>query len=382
MNFAKTKSTTLFIFAAAIGASAAEDNVKPCDRIPMDTYIWQGTMTDSAYVQKIDFDNFDTVFLMDKMMWQSPEQFDSISAGVLADPGAILPISKADLFSLATDSAHAAGTKAVLSLGNDLLYSSLDDGRLDKSCRAIARTVRNMNLDGIDIDWEIGIYNHLDRHAKLLVSLREALDSLSDVTSRKYTLSTALSVEAKMPDSYISQIKDAVDYINLMAYDIGGCLWRDYASHNTGLGRISYCIDNNWKNMPRHKLHLGLASYGFRYNGIFPDEKMPEGSNIGKVGRYVDYNSVLNELYSPSAWRRGYDPAEKTAYFFDDKNHSFITIETPETIAIKFDYAVEAGLGGTFWWEYAKDVVPDNNWSDKWHHTLIPDHRQVRKGER
>lgn len=382
MNIAKTALAVIIMTAAGPNLSAAGPKDRSCDLLPMDTYIWHGSMKDSTYVQRIDFDNFDTVFLMDKSMWNSTEEFDGMIDSLLADPTAIIPISKRDLFSLAADSAHAAGTKAVLSIGNELLHSSLDDQRLAKSCRAIAQTVGVMDLDGIDIDWEIGIYNHLDRHSKLLVSLRHSLDSLSHVTGKQYTLSTALSVEAQMPDWYISTIRDAVDYINLMAYDIGGCLWRNYASHNTGLALIASCIENYWKEMPRHKLHLGLASYGFRYNGILPDEKMPEGHNIGEVGSYVDYNAMLNQLYSPSAWRRQYDPDEKMNYFIDDSTHSFITMETPETIALKFDFAVEAGLGGTFWWEYAKDVVPDNNWSDKWHHTLIPDHRQIAVGKR
>ena len=64
-------------------------------------------------------------------------------------------------------------------------------------------------------------------------------------------------------------------------------------------------------------------------------------------------------------------------YYINDALHSFITIETPETVAYKFEYAADAGLGGTFWWEYAKDIVPDNNGGKKWKHILVPDHKQI-----
>ena len=86
---------------------------------------------------------------------------------------------------------------------------------------------------------------------------------------------------------------------------------------------------------------------------------------------------MLPHLYGNTAWRVEYDPVDKMNYFINDATRSFITMETPGTIAYKFDYAVEAGLGGTFWWEYAKDLVPDNNGSHYWHHILVPTHRQI-----
>ena len=52
-------------------------------------------------------------------------------------------------------------------------------------------------------------------------------------------------------------------------------------------------------------------------------------------------------------------------------------METPESVVHKFDFTVSAGLGGTFWWEYAKDIVPDNDGSPRWRHILVPTHRQI-----
>ena len=377
MNCIKSILAFLLMTQTAITAAAADREIRSCDRLPMSAYIWQGNLRDSDFVNHIDFGNFDMVYLMDKSMWQSRDDFDRTIDSILADRDAIAPLTKRDLFALSVDSAHAAGTKALWSVGNDLLYTSLDDVRLDKMCRVLAKTVDIMDFDGLDIDWEIDVWRHFDRHALLMASLRKSLDSLSNITGKKYLLSSALSAEANYPDEHRKTFADAVDHINLMAYDLGGCLWRDYATHNTPMQIISDNIDKYWYGFPRNKLHLGLASYGFMYNGILPGEKVPEGKTIGDYGRFVDYYAMLPYLYGNSAWRVQYDPVDKMNYFIDDKSHSFITMETPESVVHKFDFTVSAGLGGTFWWEYAKDIVPDNDGSPRWRHILVPTHRQI-----
>lgn len=368
------------IFAAAVSAMVAlatDGTVRSCDKLPMAMYIWQGCMTDSDFVNRINFANFDIVYLMDKSLWQSQDDFDMNIDSIIAAPARTLPLTKPQLFRLAVDNAHAAGTEALLSVGNDLLYSSLDDVRLNKSADALCQTVAALGFDGLDIDWEIDVWRHFDRHAILMATLRQRLDSLSDVTGKSYRLSTALSAEARYPDEWRQTLASAVDHVNLMSYDLGGCLWRDYASHNTPLAIIDRDINECWYDIPRQKLHLGLASYGFMYNGILPDERVPEGKTIGDYGRFVDYKNMLPHMYGGGAWRRVYDPVDHMNYFIDDDSRSFITMETPQTIADKFDYAVDAGLGGTFWWEYAKDIVPDNNGSPYWRHILVPDHRRI-----
>lgn len=366
--------------AVAISAgslSAAGKEKKACDRLPMSMYIWHGCMKDSDFVDRINYGNFDIVYLMDRQGWESQEDFDATIDSIVATEGATVKLSKAELFKQAVAKAHEEGTLATISTGNDMMFGALDDARTAKMCKAIAKTVKELDLDGVDLDWEIGIYSHMDRHANLLTQLRASLDSLSDVTGKNYLLSTALSVEAQYPDSLREELNAAVDHINLMSYDLGGCLWRNYATHNTPLQFIKESVGKRWYGIPRNKLHLGLASYGFMYNGILPGEKTPEGKNIGAYGRFVNYLDMLPYTFGSRAWRTEYDPVEKMNYYIDDESHSFITMETPETVEHKFEYAAEEGLGGTFWWEYAKDIVPDNEGGRKWKHLLVPTHKQV-----
>lgn len=368
---------TIATSAASLPLSAKQNAAKTCDKLPMSTYIWHGCMTDSDFVDRINYANFDIVYLMDQQGWLSQEDFDATIDSIVATDGATVRLSKPERFRQAVRKAHDEGAIAMISTGNDMIFGALDDVRTDKMCRALANTVRDLDLDGIDLDWEIGIYSYMDRHANLLSTMRSTLDSLGKVTGKNYLVSTALSIEAQYPDSLREELRNAVDHINLMAYDIGGCLWRDNATHNTPLDLIKSCIQKNWYDIPRNKLHLGLASYGFMYNGIFPGEKVPDGKTVGDYGHYVNYLDMLPHTFGSHAWRSEYDPDASMFYYFDDDSHSFITIETPETLNKKFDFASEAGLGGTFWWEYAKDIIPDNNGAYKWRHILIPDHKQT-----
>ena len=373
------------ILAATVGAaivSAASIDVaakekKACDRQPMSTYLWHGSLKDSTFIDRINFKNFDIVYLLDNQGWKSQEDFDATIDSIVATDGATVRLSKPDLFKQTIAAAHKEGTLAMMTTGNDMIFGALDDAKTKKMAKAIVKTIEEMSFDGVDVDWEIGIHNRMDRHANLMTELRASLDSLSEVTGKNYLLSTALSIKAQYPDSVRGQLNNAVDYINLMAYDMGGCLWRNYASHNTPMQDIKNSIDKLWYGIPRDKLHLGLASYGFIYKGIMPNEKTPEGKNLESYGRFVNYIDMLPHTFGYRAWREEYDPIEQVNYFIDDANRSFITMETPETVERKFEYAAEAGLGGTFWWEYAKDIVPDNNGGYKWKHILIPDHKQV-----
>lgn len=367
----------LMCVALSPSLSAKKHEKKACDRLPMSTYIWHSCMKDSDFVSRINFRNFDIVYLMDKQGWQSQEDFDLTIDSIIGTDNATVRLSKPERFRQAVATAHSEGARAVLSTGNDMIFGAVDNARTEKMCRAIAKTVENLDFDGVDLDWEIGIYSRMDRHANLLTTLRRTLDSLGNVTGKKYLVSTALSVEAQYPDSLRKELEAAVDHINLMAYDLGGCLWREYGTHNTPMEYIKNSVDKRWYGIPRNKLHLGLASYGFRYDGILPGEIIPDGKKLDSCGRFVNYNDMLPHIFGTAAWRAEYDPVEKMNYYINDALHSFITIETPETVAHKFEYAAEAGLGGTFWWEYAKDIVPDNNGGKKWKHILVPDHKQI-----
>ncbi len=366
----------LSVLPALCSATGVEE-VKPWDRLPMSMYIWRTALMDSAEIERIDFDNYDIVYLMDGAFWKSPEHFRTNADSVARTPGAIIPLSMPERYRQAVRLAHDNGTIAMLTGGDDLMYGAMDDDLTETLVGALVRTVDEIGFDGIDVDWEGGVHANLPRHTHLLSRLRHGLDSLGERNKRKYYVSTALSTGTKYPDSLRAKFSEAVDHINLMSYDMGGGVWSNKATHNSPLDVIARRFDENWYDIPREKLHLGLASYGFIYTGLQPGEVVPAGKSTSHYGKYTNYNNELPKLYGSHKWKRVYEEGPAMYYFIAPDSSAFLTMELPETVVKKFELAAKAGLGGTFWWEFGKDIVDDKNGSNKWQHILVPDHKQT-----
>ena len=359
-------------------APATEESEKLCDRLPMATYLFMGyNYLDSGFISRVDFDNYDCFYLINNAtdIWNSVDDFSATADSILAIGGSAYPLAKPDVYKYTIEEAHKAGTEAVLTIGNEPRFAVTTPENLAKYAKMLTQAVEYYNFDGIDVDWELDI--DIPRHADLMEALRSSLDSLGAAKGRKYTLSTALSIEARYyPEEERERMGRAVDRVNLMAYEVGGGIWNTRAIHNEPLTLLSDSIDRNWRTVPREKLHLGLASYGFRYHNLRPAEHVAEGKTLADYGYYVTYNDVVPFIYNNPRWRAEYDSIDKMYYFIDDAEPGFITHDTPETLQHKFQLAVDKGLGGTFWWEYVKDIVPDPNGGHKWVHTLVPVHKQ------
>lgn len=365
------------VFSCSKPAGEAPESVAPWDKQAMSTYLFlRGSDgIDSNFISKVDFENFDNVYFINYERWDSEAACDSIFEEVLAHGGAAFPISNPAALRYGIDEAHKAGTKALITSCSEIEYGACDPARRAKLVKSLIELVKEYDADGIDIDWEANLYPNLDKHTALMEELRASLDSLGEVNNRKYYLTTALSIECQyFPEELRERMGKAVDWVNLMAYDTGGGIWDKTARHNTPAQLYADSIDNNWKTVPREKLHLGLASYGFKYDNLLPYETIPDDKEMTDYGYYISYNEAVPFIYNNRAWRAEFDPVEKCYYFINDAAKSFITIDTPETLIYKYQLAADKGLGGTFWWEYSKDIVPDKTGGDKWVHTLIPNH--------
>lgn len=373
---------SVIVVIGGIGCSdrqaATEEPINPWDRQAMSTYLYMGSpFIDSVFISRVDFSNFDNVYLIDRDKWTSADEFDATVDSIVAVGGAAFPLAKRDIYRYAVDEGHRAGANILLTLGNDAGYAACDSLRRAKYVKALMQAVDHYGFDGIDIDWEANLAPNLDKHTALMEDLRQSLDSLGAAKNRKYYLSTALTIAAQYPDESLRErMGKAVDWVNMMSYDSGGGVWGAKATHNTPVQVYADSIDNNWKNVPREKLHLGLASYGFQYHGLMPGEPVAEGKTTWDYGYYVNYSTVVPMIYNNASWRPEYDSVQKVYYFINDSEPGFITCDTPETLMHKYQLAVDKGLGGTFWWEYAKDIVPDANGGHKWSHSLIPAHKR------
>lgn len=143
----------------------------------------------------------------------------------------------------------------------------------------MVRLVEKNGYDGIDMDWEITLDKEL--HARMMALLRERFDELSERTGRYYYLTTALSIDHEYDRALADRLAGAVDWINIMSYDMCDGVWGSTPSHNTSMERMRSKLEH-WKVFDKRKLCLGLANYGFYYKGLKPGRK-PTGRCVTTV---------------------------------------------------------------------------------------------------
>ena len=179
------------------------------------------------------------------------------------------------------EKAHAAGARILLCFGGQQEFLPLleNPDRIPRFVGYMVRLVEKNGYDGIDMDWEITLDKEL--HARMMALLRERFDELSERTGRYYYLTTALSIDHEYDRALADRLAGAVDWINIMSYDMCDGVWGSTPSHNTSMERMRSKLEH-WKVFDKRKLCLGLANYGFYYKGLKPGRK-PTGRCVTTV---------------------------------------------------------------------------------------------------
>ena len=305
-----------------------------------------------APINQINYEQFDFIYVMAAPEWRATD-FDNSFKQIIdtlvtrhtypSDGRALLP----ELINMA----HRGGTKIILSIaGTDEFYSmALDKNRRALFALTMAAFVEKYNYDGIDVDWEKSF--DLELHILLMKELRAALEELSSAQdSRKYFLTTALHTWRKYTIEQSNKLTLSVDWINIMAYDMGGGIWGNIATHNTPLNEIKVRL-NNWSNFPPEKLCIGLAAYGFFYDGISPGDEVQNG--LSEYGRYFYYRELPPLL--KNGWQESYDTLAGASYFFSPDRSKWVTIDNNRSHEQKLKWLFTTKYRGVFWWNFHAD---------------------------
>ncbi|WP_433901296.1 glycoside hydrolase family 18 protein [Sphingobacterium puteale] len=212
----------------------------------------------------------------------------------------------------------------------------------EKFAADCARVVKVFKLDGIDIDWEYptnpsaGISateSDTENYTLLMRDIRKAI-------GRKKLLTLA-SVSS---GQYIAfdQIKNDVDFVNIMTYDSGNPPYHHASLHRSPLSGRTTCAEavkaHIAGGMPAEKLVLGIPFYG--------------RGNKTDIKDFIDYKDLLNLQGFEQKW----DDEAKAHYLVNAEGTLILTFETPKSISLKCDYVHEQGLLGAMYWEYAGDT--------------------------
>jgi len=277
--------------------------------------------------------------------------------------------------------------KILLSVGGWQAEGFSDAALTDASRQAFAasaaKLLRELSLDGIDIDWEypgIGVAGIKSRpedkqnFTLLLQVLRKTLGSQS-------LLTIAAADHELVENIELDQVPAYLDWINLMSYDFFNSLTAT-TGHHAGLYRAEHALprDRNTDSavsqylaagVPPEKIVLGVAFYGRGFAGVTARNNgvnQPYEHFEGEHG----YNDLVADFIGKRGFVRYWDNRAQAPYLWNAASRVFISYDDPQSVAVKARYVLQHRLGGMMFWELSEDH--DEALLDVINATLHPPH--------
>lgn len=270
------------------------------------------------------------------------------------------------------------GTKFVLAVGG-YGVDGFSDAALDKNrysfIESIMNTMKELDLDGIDIDWEYPAHDawgsqksrpeDTKNFTSLIKELRGKLNMLP-YQDRGYLLTFAAGAQEWYFDIVeLDEVEKYVDYINVMSYDLTG-RWSPTTGFNANLYRdknneAAYSVDQIiqgflTRNVDSKKLLLGIPAYSYGWTDVKLKDGVPYASgkpiDIDKTD--LSYKAIQDKYLNASAYKRYFDDESKAAYLYN--GDTFISYEDKEALEAKVQYIRDYKLGGVMVWEYHRDA--------------------------
>jgi chitinase len=287
------------------------------------------------------------------------------TGGLYADPDLVQPelIKKA----------HAAGVKVMVSIGGADSVQAAAFAKIaanDTYRRKFAANVHHFlekhGYDGVDIDWEVP---NAPADTQPCIQLMQALRN--ELPEPQWLISMAIPSD---PRGYgtgfdVPALAPLVDFINVMTYDFHGP-WTDHDGHNSPLmlsladpgqeGSLRDSMDLFEKDygVPKDKLNVGTAFYGYQFDGVrslfeFCPNYDCSNTNSQNYGTYI--KPRINQM----GWKRHYDAASRAPYLLQEdptQMPGFITYDDAASTARKARYVLhQRNFGGIFLWDLSGD---------------------------
>jgi chitinase len=270
-----------------------------------------------------------------------------------------------------------------------------------KSAQAV---IKQYGLDGIDLDWEYpinGAWGLVDATKADRDNFTALLNELRQALGKEKLLTIAVGANVQSPKEWVDvkAIAPALDYINLMTYDMA--YGTQYFNSNLYDSKkwptvaaadkysASFVVDNYIAaGLKPAQMNLGIGFYGrVPKRAVEPgiDWDKPDaaknpvtqpyftatekavfqslGLDLAK-DTYFKYNDLVSKLLNDPQKRftERWDDDAKVPYLTmksaEGKDLFAISYENPKSVAIKAKYIKDKGLGGAMFWEYGAD---DNN---------------------
>jgi chitinase len=269
-------------------------------------------------------------------------------------------------------------TRMVLAIGGygaDGFSDAAMDGNRYLFTESIIQTVKELGLDGVDIDWEYPAFHawntqksrpeDTQNFTSLMKELRDKLYRLP-YKSKGYLLTFAAGTQDwYFQNVEVKKVEKYVDYINVMSYDLIG-KWSDTTGFNANLYMdrqkkskmsvdqiIGMYLDHG---IESKKLLLGIPAYSYAWKDVKSgtDGAFSLGKSIDIDRVDLTYKTIQRSYLNKNGYKRYFDDQAKTAYLYN--GNTFITYEDPEALLEKVKYIEKHDLGGAMVWEYSQDA--------------------------
>ncbi len=281
------------------------------------------------------------------------------------------------------EKAHDNGTRVVLTItqmDNKTIENFLqDEAAQKKAIENVVSVVEKRGIDGVNVDFEYVGDAGPDMRRNFSFFVKNLSDKMHSRIAGSYLTVSVYAASAKYQKLYdLPSLANSSDGIFMMAYDFGttgsskavptaplygyknGTYWYD----------VSTAVDDFLKLMPKEKLILGLPWYGYDYPVVTPSAKADRDNGYyssywyrGK--KYWKFNARDNahaETYASAktgitAEQEGWDENAQVGWkaYKEADGWRMLYLDDARSLAIKYDFAKEKGLGGVGMWALGFD---------------------------
>jgi chitinase len=149
-----------------------------------------------------------------------------------ASDGSLYPIGKPERLKELVETSHAHGVNVVIAVGGVYYGKERLSGHfealagredsLQRFVQEVTEFVETYQLDGVEIDWEYPRDQSSEEFERLILALKDALSPRGKTLSAALAGAASANTKAETVRSVTERALDNLDWINLMAYDLGG----------------------------------------------------------------------------------------------------------------------------------------------------------------
>jgi chitinase len=267
--------------------------------------------------------------------------------------------------------------KVLLSIGGWTYSSNFRQPASTPSCRSTfaqsaVDLVKNLGLDGLDIDWEYPANSaEAENFVDLLKACRDELDAYARTVpgNPHFEMSVACPAGAQSYQHLdVAGMDRYLDFWNLMAYDYSGS-WDGTAGHQANLfpsssnpsstpfstvGAVDHYLS---RGVRPDKLVLGMPLYGRAFENTEGVGKPYSGIGDGTWEKGVYDYKVL-----PLEGAHEHEDHELGAsYCYHRDRKMLVSYDTVGMARRKAEFLKERRLGGAMWWESSADKTGEES---------------------